>query len=288
MATSPKSPSLWRVSNVRLAARTIVTGVLSWFLLFAWDVLIGEEQTYLTLGKVYLPAAGTSGDQNAALKPEHLVILQSHETALMSQDLRRRAQNRVHLAHPELDPENVKLHSNFSMHKGMPLIELSNISTSPTYPAAFINELVWEHIAELKREREQTPSYQAYLAAVGPVLDAQRDVVNLRTKLDSLPQDTILPSARDSITAELQEAEKRWELAKAILAQLPPEGDVPVIMYDKAYSEPYEHAMDPLTLLVHHPWRALASLALAGFLSLFLIPQSLGSRTSSICEGVPA
>ena len=267
----------------------MITGALSWFFLSVWEVWIGDEPQHIAVGRFHVAVVGFKNGQATSFTPAHQAVLQSHADAFMSQELQRKAVIPVQMAHPELAPMEVKLRTSISIHKGTPVIVIFGKSARPAYLAALINELMSERIAELQREHDQSPSYRAYVAAVTPVLQAQRDVASLRRKLNSLPQEATPPPIRDAMQAELEDAESRWRLAKEALGQLPPEYEGGGYgIYDLVRSEPYEHAMDPLALIVHHPWRALASLAVAGLLSIFLIPRSHGASSRGTSAEVPA
>jgi hypothetical protein len=150
---------------------------------------------------------------------------------------------------------------------------------------ALIAELLFEHLANKSRERDEAAAKKretdesaegrAYRAARKHFLECRKEVATLQEHLEKIEGTHQEPdSTRATLREQLTEAEARYTQAKEAFDRLSWEPCTEQFcILQLAKSEPYTHGLDPYSLVVFHPWRAIASGVLAWLVSLILIPH---------------
>jgi hypothetical protein len=176
------------------------------------------------------------------------------------------------MAHPELTPVPVKIQCRQT--PGSSIVEVSGTASEPRYGQAYINELLSEYIAKRKNVQDSSTAQQGQM--IQNFLRAQRDVVEVKLALNAFPTST--PHAGSATKTELEEAlaeaQERHLFWRELVHVFYNEGcgDQVAILQLSGPATPVEDKLDPSSVIMRHPWRAVASFGVAALLSLGLIP----------------
>lgn len=254
--------------------RSLIICILTWVFLCSWELLAEPDtpKQYVAAGEFIVGKAKVHRTDGPGTIAAKAAILQSHIAAFKRAELRSRAEERVRLAHPEMKPIKVTLRFSTTTRSDWPVITIAGRSSDPSYLKALINELMSAHLADMKRSWDESAEGKLYEEVIQRVLLAQRELGSLKMQLEHL-RNSDRPAAADAqLQLKLEEAEARWEHAKQDLSKLPPENEGEFPILEVARPEQFEHGLDPWSLVLWHPWRALASFILAFLLAVILIP----------------
>jgi hypothetical protein len=159
----------------------------------------------------------------------------------------------------------------------MPLIEVTGKSSDPAYLAAYISETMGEFIAIMKREKERewqnTSQNKALIAATKLFRQYTKELEDLKGQLKQSADNGAPAGALAALQAQIEEKEQEIERVRG---SVPAEPDMTVGptfgIWESPKPEPFKHGMDPYSLVIHHPWRALVSLSFAWLLAVLLLP----------------
>jgi hypothetical protein len=275
VASEPQNVASTRDRLLCYVFRTTVAAILAWLLLCVWDILADPDppNLYTASGLMHVAQAKALPSDSADKIAAKGAILQSHLASLRNADLLEKAKERVRISYPELTIVMPRLRVFTTASTFLPEIKISGVSSEPFYLQALVNELISEHIANKKREMDESAEGRAYGVVIQRVLESQRDVATFRKRLEEIEGTGLDPDpVRTSLRKQLTEAEARYSTAKEALTQFPPDCSETFGIVQLAKSEPYVHELDPYSLIVYHPWRALASIILAWILVVLLIP----------------
>lgn len=260
-----------RLFPLRQVLRVVVTCFLGFGILYAWEIWAGPDKPslYLASGKVvihYIRRYEKDDLLASTVRKTHMAIFESPT-------LHRRTAERVAMAHPELTP--VHLEIQFYLTHGSNIMDVTGTASEPRYVQAYINELLSEYIATRKKVQGSSTAQQGQM--LQHLLLAQRDVADTKLALEALSTST--PDAGSGTKAILEEAlaEARerhdfWKELVSAYLYYGGCGDLVAILELSGPATPVEDKLDPRSVLMRHPWHAVASFGVAALLSLGLIP----------------
>jgi hypothetical protein len=245
---------------------------LGFGILYAWEIWAESDKPslYQASGKIvihYIRRYEKDELQGSTARKTHLAVLESPT-------LHRRTAERVAMAHPDLTPVHLDIH--FYLSHGSNIMDVTGTASDPRYVQAYINELLSEYMATRRKVQDSITTQQGQM--IQHLLLAQRDVADARLALEALHTST--PHGGGTAKAELEEAlaeaKERYQFWKDLVGIYYSDGcscsDLVSILELSGPATPVENKLDPRSVIMRHPWRAVASFGVAALLSLGLIP----------------
>lgn len=200
------SHRLLRFDLMKSSFVNCLAGVVGLLVLLASCDLQAGPPKFVAVGKVIcggltksIPASdsGKSVSTLAELVATHIEIIQS-------QELRRRALERLRAMHPELKDSDVEIRA--AQTKGAAIITVTGVGEDGKYTRVFVNALLDEYVALNKEFIGQSLSYDAN-KIIGEVVVREKQVEELSSKLSDATK-----SGKNSI--EIEKIKEEYNRAK--------------------------------------------------------------------------